>query len=306
MKRSAIVVAAIAFAANTASAFEPRTGHWWNPAESGRGFNIDIQENVLVITFYSYNANGAPQWYIASGQMSGGQRNFSGPLLKVMDGQCLTCAYAGQPKSDGTDGVINIAFSSETAAAITLPGGRTAQIQPFNFGYGEPPDGMLGEWLFTEEIGIGFADRFKFTRLVTGTANGAGGASMAFDPVKIAGCEYQVRGPSVGFVVCADINSAGVTENGYRFRFGLDQTFSGAYIAPTSGNAYTMKGWKTASKAEATKSGEVAYDATATDDPAFGLKALYDARAQQQKAHSVSEAPWAALSEAVLRASLMR
>jgi hypothetical protein len=36
--------------ASVALAFEPRTGHWWNPAESGRGFNVDIQENVLVAT----------------------------------------------------------------------------------------------------------------------------------------------------------------------------------------------------------------------------------------------------------------
>ena len=28
--------------ASVALAFEPRTGHWWNPAESGRGFNVDI------------------------------------------------------------------------------------------------------------------------------------------------------------------------------------------------------------------------------------------------------------------------
>ena len=46
MKRLIVAILCLMWV-STASAFQPRTGHWWNPAESGRGFNIDIQDNVL-------------------------------------------------------------------------------------------------------------------------------------------------------------------------------------------------------------------------------------------------------------------
>jgi hypothetical protein len=38
--------------ANMAFAVTPENGWWWNPAESGRGFNIETQNNtVFVATF---------------------------------------------------------------------------------------------------------------------------------------------------------------------------------------------------------------------------------------------------------------
>lgn len=61
-------------------AFQPRTGHWWNPNESGRGFNIDIQNGVMVLAVYTYDMAGNAQWYLASGTMTNGQRNFSSTL----------------------------------------------------------------------------------------------------------------------------------------------------------------------------------------------------------------------------------
>ncbi len=52
-------------------AFTPAAGLWWNPNESGSGYNVQVQHGVLVMTIYSYAANtGEPVWYIASGPMS--------------------------------------------------------------------------------------------------------------------------------------------------------------------------------------------------------------------------------------------
>jgi hypothetical protein len=39
-------------------------GQWWNPDESGSGYNIDIRNGVLVMTVYSYQADGDAQWYL--------------------------------------------------------------------------------------------------------------------------------------------------------------------------------------------------------------------------------------------------
>jgi hypothetical protein len=115
----------------SAAAFIPTNGHWWNPNESGRGYNIDVYNGVLVITVYTYKTNGDSEWYLASGPMSQDQRHFTGPLDKYRSGQCISCAYAGRPALIGNDGTISITFLSETSATLSLPGGRATSIQPF-------------------------------------------------------------------------------------------------------------------------------------------------------------------------------
>ena len=81
----------------SASAFTARTGHWYNPAESGSGYNIDIQDGVLVITIFSYKP-GDSEWYISSGPMSASQSTYTGSLLAVRGGQCISCLLRVQPR----------------------------------------------------------------------------------------------------------------------------------------------------------------------------------------------------------------
>src|SRR6185369_16917404 len=134
----------------SASAFTARTGHWYNPAESGSGYNIDIQDGVLVVTIFS--------------------------------------------------GTIVITFTSETSATVLLPGGRMTTIRPFNFGFGTPPQGLLGQWVYVETIaGVDFADRYSFTTILGATAEGNG---IVNDFDKFASCELQVTGEIAGLVVC--------------------------------------------------------------------------------------------------------
>ena len=147
MKRLIVAILCLMWV-STASAFQPRSGTWANLAESGRAFNIDIQDGVLVLIVYAYDGAGNAQWYLASGAMTNSQHNFTGTLDKYRNGQCVSCNYAGSPTLVGNDGTVVIAFDSETSAMITLPGGHTAAIQPYNFGIGEPPQGLLGEWVF--------------------------------------------------------------------------------------------------------------------------------------------------------------
>lgn len=41
------------------------TDMWWNPAESGWGLNIILQNNVAFATFFIYDSSGKPVWYTA-------------------------------------------------------------------------------------------------------------------------------------------------------------------------------------------------------------------------------------------------
>jgi hypothetical protein len=112
-------------------AITPQVGLWWNPNESGSGYALDYKHGVLVVTIYSYTTTGAPQWYLASGPLSGS--TFTSTLDKYVSGQCIACSYFGRPAAVGNDGAITIVFSSATSATVYLPGGRVTQIQPQAF-----------------------------------------------------------------------------------------------------------------------------------------------------------------------------
>ncbi len=112
-------------------AFTPATGLWWNPSESGSGYDIQVQHGVLVMTMYSYTAGGDPQWYLVVGSLSnaGVGVTATGTLDKYRSGQCASCMYT-MPSMAGNDGAVTINFSSPTAATVQLPGGRVTRIQP--------------------------------------------------------------------------------------------------------------------------------------------------------------------------------
>lgn len=112
-------------------AFTPVTGLWWNPSESGSGYNIQVQQGVLVVTVYSYTPTGDPVWYLVVGHLAnvGGGVTATGTLDKFRGGQCASCGYQ-MPSMMGNDGTIVVDFASPTAATLQLPGGRVTQIQP--------------------------------------------------------------------------------------------------------------------------------------------------------------------------------
>jgi hypothetical protein len=124
-------VSALTFQSAAGYASAPVVGLWWNPSESGSGYNFDVKNGVLVATIYSYKGNGEPQWYITSGPIV--NNHFTGTINKYVGGQCISCSYTGLPTVGGNDGVVTIDFSSPTSATLSLPGGRVIQIQPQAF-----------------------------------------------------------------------------------------------------------------------------------------------------------------------------
>lgn len=242
MKKMLCMVALAALASN-AGAFQPRTGLWYNAGESGDGFNIEIQNGVLVLTVYSYKGNGDSEWYLASGAMTNTNHTFTATLDKYRNGRCISCAYPGRPALVGNDGTVTINFSSETTATISLPGGRVTAIAPYDFGYGPPPAGLLGEWVFFYDIITTWAERFTFTANAGPTSTGNGTVT---DLVNNAACEYKTSGIYSGYVYCVDFDSTLTNvQNQYKWRYGIEETYGGSWISPTTGNAYAMKGLRT-------------------------------------------------------------
>jgi hypothetical protein len=138
----------LALAALPASAIYPETGWYWNPNESGRGFNLEIQDNVLFMSAFVYRADGTPAWYVAGGPMTD-DKNFTADLFETSGGQCLGCAY--RPNTATKVGTATVVFSSERAATITLPGATISVIRQDWSGYGSASrDALVGEWSSTE------------------------------------------------------------------------------------------------------------------------------------------------------------
>jgi len=275
MKQARWIIAAMLFVfAVGAAAFQPRTGHWYDSTAPGRGFNFDIQNGILVMTVYTYDSAGNAQWYLSAGPMTNAQHSYTGTLDKYVNGQCIVCSYR-PAQQVGNDGAVFLNFSNETTATITFPGGLTSVIHPFDFGYGDPPNGLKGEWIFVYDIIQGsttFAERFDLTTVSTPSSNGTG---IVLDVPRSAGCEYQLRGNFAGEILCVDLSSTGAIQNSYAFRYGGgDETFSGVWIAPTTFNQYSMKGFRVVSPAGYSKAAKVD-----RDDIAASLKAAQDGAA---------------------------
>jgi hypothetical protein len=116
-----------------AIAFTPAVGLWWNPDESGTGYNLDTKHGVLVVTMFTYEATGHSEWYLAAGPLTDNGTKFSATLDKYRGGQCASCPSAGRPLLAGNDGVIAITFTSATSAVVSLPNNRTTVIRPQEF-----------------------------------------------------------------------------------------------------------------------------------------------------------------------------
>lgn len=179
--RLVLLLALNFFAFGRAYALLPETGWWWNPSESGRGFNIEIQDNGLYFSTFIYNADGSQQWYTAYGVINSAGY-FSGPLTTFRNGQCIECGYKS-PQLQPSPGNISIQFTSESTGTLSWLGKSTA-IRRFAFTPQQPGTNkfLLGEWAIVEGSKSypsywGERITFKGTQVINGTEVAVGNRS---------------------------------------------------------------------------------------------------------------------------------
>jgi hypothetical protein len=100
------------------AAFQPTTGWWWNPDQSGRGFSIEQQGDHMFIGAYMYDESGRAVWYVADALMQS-PTTFRGPLLRFANGQTMGGAYRA-PSAPATAGTITVQFTNPDEATVTL------------------------------------------------------------------------------------------------------------------------------------------------------------------------------------------
>ena len=143
-----LVFALLGVPAGAATLGGPATGLWANPNDGGRGFNIDIQGDTMIVTTFVYQQNGAPIWYLSSGPYNHKTGVFMSSYDSYSNGQCFGCPPRNPDIHSGAAGPMRIEFHDNQNATITTPAGRLP-IQKFNYGFPTKTEILYGAWGFT-------------------------------------------------------------------------------------------------------------------------------------------------------------
>jgi uncharacterized delta-60 repeat protein len=143
----------------------PQTGLWVIDSEigsAGRGFQIEMQRNLLMMVVNGYEANGAATFHVAGGTYA--NNRFTGDLVRYAGGVAIGTAY-GPPYDaavqsahvTGSAGKVTLQFSDPTHGTITLPGEAPKAFSKFDFGV-PPAQNLLikpvaGLWAISAEVG---------------------------------------------------------------------------------------------------------------------------------------------------------
>jgi hypothetical protein len=152
-----VFAALVSLAAAGSTAFAgtvggPTMGLWYNAQESGRGYDIDVQGDTMIVTTYVYEASGDPIWYLSSGTYDHATGVFQSTYDSYSNGQCFGCAYQAPDVQSGAAGPITISFHTNQSATLTYPGGST-EIVKYMYGFPTRTDVLFGEWALSYETG---------------------------------------------------------------------------------------------------------------------------------------------------------
>lgn len=163
---------ALAQGASAAPSFTPRAGAWaFDPelnGQPGRGMQIDVQGETLVMTMYGYDSAGRGTFYLTAGQLV--DNTFSGDMLFYSDGK----TFGGMNRDavlGGSAGIVTMLFVDGTRGVITLPGEPAKSISKLRFGFVDEPDALLGDWYQISLVGAGTeSSRMNLVDLVASTS----------------------------------------------------------------------------------------------------------------------------------------
>ncbi len=180
----------------------PVTGLWSNPKDGGRGFNIDVQGDTMLVTTYVYTQSGQPIWYLSAGRFDHKTGSFQSTYDSYSNGQCFGCP-PGQPVAHpSAAGVIKIQFRDNQHATLTTPAGPL-EIQKFNYGFADANDALYGEWSFSMNVnGLYNGDWIVFSEPYTATDGTKYVAGRTDDPARRIALGRWVDS-STGYLVLA-------------------------------------------------------------------------------------------------------
>ncbi len=204
-------------AAATQPAANPQTGWWWNPAESGRGFAVEVQGGAMFFAGYMYDPQGNPVWYVATGNMTGSSL-YQGVWQQYGNGQILGGNYIAPIVVNSNVGSAVLQFTSPSAAALTLPDGRQIPFVRFVFNNAVIPDiagNWSGSWQWSGPASNGchVSDGGSFSMDITqsgafftGSSVAATGINSVNTDCTVAGANIAAGGTATGSVSGTNLN----------------------------------------------------------------------------------------------------
>lgn len=230
----------IAIASAPVQAYRPDSGWYWNPGESGRGVAIEVQDDKLFVSIFTYEANGSPTFYFAAGRMAT-DRTFSETLYRSANGQCLGCTY----RSPGVTvaGSIAITFTSPESATVTALGARM-DLERYDFSGNNyfNPTLLYGEWSTTEgdpRLPTYFGERMLFATPFTNNGDNYARGSRTGNTARFT------LGRCVSRAVCVVALSFSTTSDVY-YTFtmdGFDRWEGLSQIVPAGGTPVVGNGF---------------------------------------------------------------
>jgi hypothetical protein len=116
----------------------PQNGWWWNPANSGTGYGIEIQNNGVFIVAYTYDSatpTTNPIWYLTISSMTTAT-SYSNNWLQIGNGPQINspetnCSSNCTTTVNANVSPVSINFTSATTGTITM-GSKVIPIEKFN------------------------------------------------------------------------------------------------------------------------------------------------------------------------------
>lgn len=179
----------------------PESGWWLNPEVSGRGYNIEVQDNVVFIAAFTYDAletDGVrrPIWFQAAGTLKGvnGDNILEVELLLYEDGTCIGCSKTPVAIHTTEKHELRIEFHSDTTATMTIDG-DSFPLKRFLFGtFENPHQKLLGQWSFVMTSPSSFS---------LSLSTPVSGDMLVFDEIEIDEDETYIWGCSVDKITIA-------------------------------------------------------------------------------------------------------
>ena len=96
------------------------TDQWWNPAESGWGVNVILQNNVAFLTFFVYDAAQNPIWYTAVAYRTSDATLVWSGILYATKGPWFGGLFPPANVSEGQAGTATFAVANSNLNQATL------------------------------------------------------------------------------------------------------------------------------------------------------------------------------------------
>ena len=132
---------------------KPTDGLWgtYDNPDVGSGLLMMTQGRVTVISIMTYQENGQPIWYLATGEVdSNGQ--LVATLYQTTGGQYLTTDQPPSASFNDQTRQLVLNFAGDNQATFSIDGTVERIIRPANFGFGDDvglPD-LTGQWLLAD------------------------------------------------------------------------------------------------------------------------------------------------------------